>query len=472
MGKYNFSIDNIFEFRKDDNPELALAKVNILSTRENSHKINITEEILKRDTPSILGKFMVGELDWLGNDVTKHTHNQVIFGYYPKEQTIEFNKNEFGDIVASAYVVISKLYAYNFYKIFTKDNLRNVSVEMQTYGDVKNEDGSITIGGFNLCATTCLGKTVNGSCPDANMTMVRFSEDEADKYYRSKIIEDSILSKFVKNREEKEYVDHPIDESKDSIYDGEWDGNKEKHNLIWEKQYKTLAPKVCLLLEDGWEDRKIDSLKYPVMGLYDGKWRYSRKGLASAKAYAEQENNEDVLSKVATIYKNLGLVGGTMEDKKLSIEELEAKIADFEAKCAELEEKCENLELECQKYKEECEANEAMVAEKDEIITAQTETLAELENFKSEKLEEEKVEKVNAVLAQIKDKVDEADYEAIVEKFADCTIETFDGIRNQVFAELGEKLLAKKEVVEDTTKLEMKFDTKKTEPKGLWDTWC
>ena len=78
-----------------------------------------------------------------------------------------------------------------------------------------------------------------------------------------------------------------------------------KRDLIKEKNYKTLAPKVCLRLEDGWEDREITKLGYPVMGLYDGEWRYSAKALASAQAYAEQNGESEVLNKIKTIKKEL-----------------------------------------------------------------------------------------------------------------------------------------------------------------------
>ena len=100
------------------------------------------------------------------------------------------------------------------------------------------------------------------------------------------------------------------------MYDGEWDGQKAKQDLVKEKNFKTLAPKVCMKLESGWEDREVTKLGYPVMMLHDGKWVYSSKGLSSALAYAKKENEESVVSKVEAIYKKLGL--GKEDDTKMA----------------------------------------------------------------------------------------------------------------------------------------------------------
>lgn len=107
--------------------------------------------------------------------------------------------------------------------------------------------------------------------------------------------------------EEKDYVNHSIDTSKEAISEGEWDGEQAKQDLIKEEKYEELAPKVCLRLEEGWKDRQVTKLGYPVMCLENGKWVYSRKGLASALGYAKQHDDNDIVSKVEAIYKKLGL---------------------------------------------------------------------------------------------------------------------------------------------------------------------
>ena len=72
---------------------------------------------------------------------------------------------------AYAYAVVSKRYSKEFNGIFEFDNLRNSSVEMTvSYSDPDDEN---SVDGFDIEALTCLGKTVNGSCPDADIKMRR-----------------------------------------------------------------------------------------------------------------------------------------------------------------------------------------------------------------------------------------------------------------------------------------------------------
>ena len=112
---------------------------------------------------------------------------------------------------------------------------------------------------------------------------------------------------------------------------GDWNGDKAKNDLLKEKNFKTLAKSVCLLLEDGWEERKKGALKYPVMNLKDGKWVYNAEGLSSARAYGEQ-HDPSVADKAISIQKRLGLYN--KEDREDNMEE-EKKLSESESKDTE-----------------------------------------------------------------------------------------------------------------------------------------
>ena len=300
-------------------------KTCFLSTSKNSHHLDISEKVLRRDASTILGNFLVAKID--AGDATTHLPSEIIYGYFPKEQEIKFEEIENDDekiVKAWAYCVISKQYGKEFNDIFTSKNLRNTSVEMSVETVDEQDEGEVL--SFNIYALTCLGLTTGGSCPDAMMTMIRFSQEDADAYF-NKMNEHNLtpLKKFVKERTEnmakKKYVSHPINTSKDAVYTGEWDGNKAKQDLIKEKNYKSLAPKVCLNLEEGWEGREVTKLGYPVMGLVDGEWRYSTRALASAFAYAKQNDEQEVLNKLKEIYDELDLnEEGKEDDEKMSKE--------------------------------------------------------------------------------------------------------------------------------------------------------
>lgn len=299
--------------------KFAVYKCCFLSTKPNAHKLNIEDAVLREYADTILGNFLVAKVQF--GDAMSHEKDEIIYGYFPREQDVEFVEDD--DVTkAYAYAVVSKLYSKEFNGIFEFDNLRNSSVEMAVETEDDNESKVLS---FDIFGLTCLGKRINGSCPDADIEIVRFTAEEADAYFAKSSDTISSLKKFVEMRKhsmaEKKYVSHPINTSKDAVYTGEWDGNKAKQDLIKEKNYKFLAPKVCLNLEEGWEGREVTKLGYPVMGLFDGEWRYSTRALASALAYAKQNDEQEVLNKLKEIYDKLDLnEEGKEDDEKMSKE--------------------------------------------------------------------------------------------------------------------------------------------------------
>lgn len=179
-----FSIDDIQEVATDESVEFAIARIAALSTRPNSHKVNITEEILRRDGISVRGKWIIAEYDKWKGDVTTHTHNTNIVGIVPQDAKIDFVTTDDGYVVMYVDAIISKLYATDFYRMFRDGvNRRAVSVEMATSNDYELPDGSTDIDGLNIYSICVLGQKINGSCPDANMKITKFSEKEANEFY-------------------------------------------------------------------------------------------------------------------------------------------------------------------------------------------------------------------------------------------------------------------------------------------------
>lgn len=175
MSDITFSINDIEEVATENSVEFAKVKLLPLSTRVNSHNINITKEILKRDIKTILGKWIVAKYDEFQKDATTHVTDETIVGIIPQDAKLEFVENEDGTLSAWVEAIISKLYATDVYKMFRDENFRHVSVEMGTYGDRVNENGSTDIDGFNIYAVTILGKKVMPSCPDAQIVVTQFN---------------------------------------------------------------------------------------------------------------------------------------------------------------------------------------------------------------------------------------------------------------------------------------------------------
>lgn len=317
--KFEASSIKHIDMSEYDNDDYMVGRTAFLSTRPNSHDIIIPENVLREYAPSVLGKWVTAEVKF--NDCTTHTNGQSIVGIVPKEQDVEFVEAEDGYLDAYVDCIISKRYAKEYCNVFSEDDAqRSVSIEA-TFSMVDEHECD----GFNIKTITTLGRTVRPSVPDANITIVRFSEEDAESYYSNLHKSDSLsnLKQFVEERKQsmaEKYVNHPINTSKDAVYTGEWDGDEAKKNLVKEKNYKTLAPNVCLRLEEGWEDREVTKLGYPVMGLYDGEWRYSTKALSSALAYAKQNDETEVVNKIKAIYKKLDLDDDSerKEDKKMA----------------------------------------------------------------------------------------------------------------------------------------------------------
>lgn len=326
------SPNEIKDFSEYSENKLAIAKICVLSTAHNSHRLEISEEVLRRDIGSIRGNFLVA--DMVMGEATTHTPSEVPVGYFLPNEEIEFEEvdTDEGKVVkAWAYAVLSKQYAKSAYEMFVNDNHRATSIEMTIVVDEEDENKVVS---FDAFGSTILGKTVLPSCKDAEISLIRFAE-EANNFYGEHKDKLSVLKQFAKEREQmvekNNYVNHPIDTSKDALYEGEWDGQKAKQDLVKEKNFKSLAPKVCMKLEEGWEDREVTKLGYPVMMLYDGKWVYSRQGLASALGYAKKENETTVVNKIEKIYKKLDLDGNESgkEEKMAEVEFSAVDIGDM-----------------------------------------------------------------------------------------------------------------------------------------------
>jgi hypothetical protein len=171
------SLEDYPRFINDNDPELAIARALFLSTRPNSHGFLLSEEVLRKFAPTILGKFLVGNLNIFETDVMSHEKEPDIFGYIPLEQQVEFVRAEDGYLDAYVNIVVSKIYATKVYNLFLEDNFRNVSVEMRVmYKDEETKE----VSEFNVAGLTVLSKVTNPSVPNAHMEMIRFSQEEAD----------------------------------------------------------------------------------------------------------------------------------------------------------------------------------------------------------------------------------------------------------------------------------------------------
>ena len=441
--KYYFSVSDIQTVATEDSVEFAIAKIAVLSTKPNSHKVNITEEILRRDGLSILGKWVVADFD--GTDTTTHTNNEKIVGVIPKDQTPEFVKNEDGSVTMFVEAVISKIYATEVYELFRTHNFRNVSVEMGTADDTEREDGSIDIAGLCIYGVTILGLSVGGSCPDANMSIIRFSSDDASKYYHN-TKHFSLRELAEKRNEDLKVISHPIDKSKNAVDMGSWDGDKAKDDLLKEKNFKTLAKSVCLLLENGWEDKEKGALKYPVMNLKNGKWVYNAQGLSSARAYGEQ-HDPSVADKAISIQKKLGLYKDNEDSNK---EEKEKMGNEDNKNFSNSEDKEKDVIMEENKEKDMACGDKKMAESEDEKLKdekKEEDNIKDEEKKMAEESEDEKLKEEKEEEDDIKDEEKKFSLDAYVDEGAMLSMLEKETEENKALAEQVTKEFSANDIV-------------------------
>ena len=305
-----FQLEDAVEYPEwcDNYPEhkFTVFKCCFLSTKPNAHKLDISDDVLRRDAQSILGNMLVAKIQ--NGDATTHLPSEIQYGYFPREQEIEFVEED-GITKAYAYAVVSKHYSKELNNIFEFDNLRNSSVEMTVTTDNDEDEGKVVA--LDIFGLTVLGKAINGSCPDADIKMVRFSVEDADAYF-AKSDSLSNLKQFVEERKQlmAEKKTYKIDKSKEAMSTADWgdyDKATMRDKIMEAKNRDTLVKSVYLLVEDGWKDAPSEHLKYPVMMLDGDKFIYNRNALSSALAYAKQNDETEVVNKIKAIYKKLDL---------------------------------------------------------------------------------------------------------------------------------------------------------------------
>lgn len=322
---FKFAVEDIqrLDVEEYDENEYCVARMKFLSTRPNSHGLKFSEEVLRRDAKTVLGTWIVAEM--LAGDFLTHTPAESIIGIVPKDQDVEFVEADDGYLDAYVDVVLSKRYAKDAYDVFVKDNDRSVSIE---FNYSHPEDDEYEVENYVIRGTTILGKTVNPSVPKANITVTRFSEEEADKFF-AKVHNNSltVLKKFVEERKESmaEKNSYKVDKTKEAMSTSSWsevDKTELRNKIIEAKNASTLVKSVYLKVDEDWSSAPSEKLHYPVMQFEGNTLVYNKNALASAKARAVQNNETSVITKIEKIYKSLGLYDskGKEDDEKMSKE--------------------------------------------------------------------------------------------------------------------------------------------------------
>ena len=506
----NFEVDELekIDFDNYSNEEFAIARMGFLSTKPNSHELKISEDVLRSCAKTVLDKWVVADMQF--GEPTTHTKNEHIVGKIPKDQTVEFIYDENGYLRAYVDTVISKIYAKDFCEAFAVDTSRAVSVEMKVEVSESDENEVVS---FNIVGVTVLGKTVLPSCPDSDINMIRFSQEDADAYF-NKMNEHNLtpLKKFAKERTESMAKTYKIDKSKEAMSDKDWGSvdKTELRNKIMEASNKaTLVKAVYMLVEDGWEEAPSEHLKYPVMMFEGDTLVYNRGGLSAALGYAKKEDETTVVNKIEKIYKKLDLddnEGGKEEkmsekvefneteqtmasepeevqEEKAEMSETSAEMAgDEKVECAESEkveddnfEETAELEEEPTKMSEDemmakIAELEKSVEERDHIIMDKDTELEELRAYKAAVVAKEMACRVDSVMEEVRTYINDEQFAEFKAEGLSCGENDIDAWSNKVKATCFSEV--KKNIKKDDKgvfSFAMPCPTHKSSSNSIWD---
>lgn len=207
-----FSIPSKFSLSDDftlNNPDFHLVKLRIMSSGENYNGSSFTIDSLNKAKDSvaytpILANIVEredGELDANGHDVDfemkadykgnvsfKETYIERPVGVFLNNST-EIKYDEENDVnYIQAYGIIWKTYS-SMYDILKRDEVKDVSVEIEVINGQFRDDGYYEIQEYNILATTILG---NGNLPAIENSRIEFNFSQ-DNDYRSKLEQVDIL---------------------------------------------------------------------------------------------------------------------------------------------------------------------------------------------------------------------------------------------------------------------------------------
>lgn len=396
-----FSINDIELFKEDNDVDFAHVKIWALAEGNNSHKNPISLEILKRDANTILGKLIIGKFEKYENDTTTHVPDQTILGYIPKEQEVKFEEKN-GKTFITVEGLISKLYATDVVQMFKDINFRSVSCEFSCKEGEEDEFGNKPILSFSIHGVTILGLKYSPSCKGAEIKVMQFAEKE-----------NSLNLKLFAQKRKKEFE---LKESKEEKM-----ADKEKKVTAEEKVEETENKEKEMAEQE--EEKKEDK---PSNSEED-----TKKKMSEEKDDEEDDDDKDE------------------KEKKMSTDSNVDTMASLAF-----------LENETEQYKEMI---NKMYAQDKEIIMEEYLKMAkerdELKTYQENRMKEDKEFAVNKIMADVKEDLDEKEFEDLKKEGMACKYEDVKGFENKVKAFAYEKSKSnpkKKESNEDIMKFEAK----------------
>ena len=301
----NFEVDNYRVVEENSNSQFSTLEIDVCRSGDNKHRMPISRGAIEASASSVKGKPVLAAFRFAGTEFGGHDEDEQAVGFFVEEEPELIEKDYQGkqELFIRARAKVWKRYFENAMNIFERKNGKtDVSMEIDMLDfqepDNKNE-GNINL--FSILGCTLLG--VNPSIQGSEARVMSFSEIK--DAYAEETKNKTDIEKFADARRDK-MAEMRYKINKTELKDTPW-GDVDKtamRNKIMKAINKAeLVKAVYALVEDGWQDAPSQHLKYPIMQLVGDTFYYNRYGLASALAYAKQEGEQAVISKVEKLYK-------------------------------------------------------------------------------------------------------------------------------------------------------------------------
>lgn len=315
----NFEINDMQLVEENSNSQFATLEFDICRSGENSHQMPITKEAIKSAVPSVKGKPILAAFEIADVDFKGHEVDEQPIGFFVEEEPQIIEKEYHGntELFLRAKGKIWKRYFANAMDIFKRKGGKtdvSMEIDMLDFSEpTPTQEGFINT--FSILGCTLLG--VKPAIQGSEARVLSFAEikEEYDREYNKSSIEE-IAKERMEKMEERTYKINKT-ELKDTPW-GDVDKTAMRDKIMKAINRSTLVKSVYALVEDGWEDAPSQHLKYPIMQLVGDTFYYNRYALASALAYAKQEDETTVINKIEKLYKKFNLSEEGGDEKNMA----------------------------------------------------------------------------------------------------------------------------------------------------------
>lgn len=415
-----FSLDDLQEIRQEESDSLDffIARLGFIASGENRQDCWISEETIRDYAHTVKGKFVTAKYSYWTKDVMSHETDLEIIGYIPPESEITFERTEDGRLMAFCEAVLSKIYCYDVFKMFKEDNYRSVSAEFSCkMADENSDNGEIVAMDFH--SITILGKAVNPAIPDANIRIMKFSQEDATDFYNG-LHSENPLKKFSDDRKKR------MSKKEDNMKK-----DKEEDIVMEEKEMeeKTIH---CEEKDDDKKEKEKDK-EFEIVEkrdrIRDEKRR--EKEREEDKEFEDQGDNEEKDDKEVEKEdheeedKTEKEMSDKKEEKKFSLN----SYVDTTATLAFLEKETSERKELANKVLKEMDANKVF-----STIMDMSKELSELKKYKADREDDERDAKFKEIMAEAKEDLDEKKFAEFYEEGKNIPLEEIGTFSNKVKA--------------------------------------